>query len=438
MHLRLASNLMYGLSLLYKQKVDRMLNDIGSVNSRLSASNFYSGWNDTRVQPAKASSGPVYLKDDINFSVDFQMDALDFIGQADSIKNLDRILRIRQNDNERNFISGIPPLLVTADERDRLFSEFMELSTLSLQPDPIADDHVSFALDLDADNHREVPDHSFLDGIDFDQDYISTAAQVEDISKSVSGNEPHFSTTLDATRAVVCLKPSTVKRRKIVFDDPTSLGGMVVVPRNVLLQSEKPYRSLAETTATISKTLPPFVNLCMRMIFGKENTSLISTVHLPLRWRQLQHDQASGLLNEADIELGRNVHSRRQSSKFGLQAGRGEEEEDLFAFGAFDLNLDWEPPVHISDNEENTVAQSVSQFHDYIMEMVGDDGITFDQLVPSCLDGVPGTTKRIAASAFASILELSTRNQVALHSIASFAPCHPLQIEILLSSTSAH
>lgn len=452
MHLRLSSNLMYGLSLIYKQQVDHMLSDIASVHSRLSAPHFSGGWTESTTRCVKSSTGPVYLKDDLNFNMDFHTDLpLDFIAQNCSLKNLDRILKIRQSDHERNSVTDAPPLVITANERDRLFSEFMELTTLNLQPDLTAEDHVSFAFDEDGqivgDNNSSDPDQNLLDGIDFDEDYISTAPHLDEISKSVSGtNDPHFSTTLDATRMVLTLEPSRRKRRRIRLDDPTRLFGTVVSPINMSLYREKRCQSLAETTALISRSNPPFLNYCLRMVFGREHTSMISNIHLPLRSRQLQYSEKLSLLhNEEDIELGRNVAvSRRQSSSHGLRVGRNEEYENqnMFAFGAFDLNLDWEPaagePFISEDSDESAVAQSLSQFYDYITEIVDSDhtGVTtFDKLVPSCKPGEPSTNKRIAASAFASILELSTKSRISLHSKENgvwYQSSHPLHIGILL------
>lgn len=449
MNLRLSSNLLYGLSLIYKQKVECMLTEVGSVHSRLTAPQFQLSWRDPAHKISKTSSGPVYLKDDQNFNPDFLMELpLEIMSKEDSLANLDRILKIKQRDNERNFINDAPPLSLTADERDRLFSEFMELTTLSLRPEVSENDNVTFEFDangqLVGENNDHNIDQNVLDGINFDEDYVSSAVQVDDISKSVSGtNDPHFSTTLDVTLATKAMQQPQRKKRKIIIDEDCHLRRSVIPLNHLLVSDVKSYTNLGEVIRCLSTTSPPFLNLCMRLIYGMENTRLIDKKNFPSRQQLSGPFPTSELHDVGDIELGRNVPiSRRQSSDNGLHINENEGDQnlDIFVFGAFDLQLDWDP-VESNDQlhrgeETDSPAQSLLQFQSYVKEMVDSNGenngrVSFEALVPSSKPGEPNTTRKIAAAAFASVLQLSTKGNIDIlqgEGTDSYMPCHPRDI----------
>ncbi|QFZ25353.1 putative meiotic recombination protein [Clavispora lusitaniae] len=426
--LRLSSNLMYGLSLLYKQKVDHMFSAVSSVHSRLTMSFANHGLPSKNSSAVHSkSSGPIFLKDDNCFDIE-HIDEPPTALVPDTAPSISiaRILGIQENDNERNAITGTVSLAVSAEERDRSFNEFMKLTTASFQPDVSENQQVDFAFnsegDIIGDHQFANPSQNFLDDINLEEDYVLTTTQLEDLSKSATGtNDPHFSTTLNASGAALKTGEATRrKRRKVQIDSQCFLPAKVKHRRRLYV-IEEPFQSISDIFNYSSAKDPPFLNLCLRSLYGLAKTSCISRNHLPSKARHTGYSARlldSFIENIDDIEKGRDVPlARRSSSQRSLYSM--EEEREQLSFGSVDLQLDWglEHNSFLDDApQEEYASTTLSQFYEYIKDMKEPDQshVSFEKVVPSVMSGGPVATRKIAASSFASLLELSSKSMVNL------------------------
>lgn len=429
--LRVSSSLLYGLSLLYKQKVGFMATDISVVFDRISTLavigvNYESDANLKEPKIGKRA----YLCDDPLFSLDE-----DFISDWPSVDEsnprevLQRILDIKLVDRQLNGVED--------DDEDMNPRQDFEAVGYVAVPEE------TFGFDFEFDDHGNIVDGSgqqllsLLADLNLDEDFSASGGVVEDLlqpmhSNSIS-NDTHFATTLNLTEASVTQLPKkdSLKRRRVVVDLVTTIGPSEGTWTRASLERTGRL-NLVKLIGSESETRPHFINLCYRMALGSYVTREIPSEALPLVLRHPGATNLESFLKEIDdIERGRDVVSRRPSLSFieDIAPLLGPDVEQ----GHRDLDLElgqlspMEEETEYSDSDEYTSAilQKLDGFEEFLREKAefllqthGMEELTFQRLIPSILDNSEDyVSRRIAARSFAYVLELATRSVIGLSKI---------------------
>lgn len=479
MSLRLSSNLLYGISLIYKQKVGYMFDDVSTMYARLSRQISF----DTFEPPTVFAKQLIvrkqlFLADDRGFDIenDFNLDWND-----DEVSQ--RILEIREHDNFLNFVTDSVPLTQRAEERDRLFGEYMDKTMISFHFDAADEEEVDFEFDNNGEivgKNIDNEPNPFLD-INFDEEIRAVTTVVDDFSKTdntndphYSTNDPHYSTVLNQSRAVAVAAKK--KRRFKVSPD-----GKLVLSASQLLEfnhknrvanccsqveaemhiSKKPrFASLSETVTFMSSKNPPFLNLCLRTAFGIANTSSIHRSNFPLASRHIgvSEDMLDSYLK--DIEQGRNIQpsTLRKSLEREDFYWNDDYDDPFVSFGDLE-NIVEDPEVDFalsqsSVSDSPNARRAIEKFHKFIKARSTRFGIpytadapretseqlrmiTFEALIPSKQTPTEQPVERkLAATSFASILELVSRSLICIqvNDFAELAPVNASSIEIILGT----
>lgn len=438
------------MSLIYKQKVACMFNDLLSVYTRMSAPHVSLQSYDSTTSSslaAKKNSNRQYMSDDAKFNIaeDF---APDF--NLEPFEAMDTVLQIMHQDNLLNNIDPASiPLAEEADARDRLFEKFMDKSYASIHMEPDEGYVVDFEFDKNGDiivlgnvNREAVTPGDLLEHTDFDQELRAIGGTTDDLTKTHNSgsNDPHFSTTANITTAADTT--GTHKKRKVRFIKDDNL---YCEYRKKRLRSTSHRLFLPDLVEGLSQKSPHFVNYCYKAVFGPQITSGIPRNRYPLADR---HPRAApSTLHElfhdlVEIEEGRNIRAPNVSfdnMDTVLRHNISPDDEQFFQDIDFDVDLNLSMDNSLEeiwqDNDESPYAQMLSKFHSFVMtklEQENQDKITFEQLVPSTatVDERP-VNRKFAAPAFATLLQLATLGQ--LHLDTADSTESPLMNKIYIS-----
>lgn len=463
--LRLSSNLLYGLSLIYKQKVGYMAADMSSIFSRLSAPEFGSSGAALQLAANPPPARTVYLVDDAKF--DMEKDFADWHETNDEVAW--RKLLIKQHDNFLNNVASenTLPFAEAVDAHDALFQNFMDRTMQSLHY-PLDDRlEVDFEFDKNGDivslQHLVDDAPPALDGIDLGETfYAATSTTVEDLSKSGNSitNDPHFEATLVQKKAVVVGH----KRRKVRLhiDAVTTLDQTQVQTDETqappLLPQEKGL-SVTRLFVEICRKQPPMLNLIYRDMFRAALIDVPSS-NFPLARRR-----GSAILdNWAEVEQGRDFQSRRTSLSVG---DRLPWELDMANFpmdaGDVDFRLQsLSPMVDVLFEEEESdthidVLRRLTQFKEFLASRAlliseqspakvrewstGNEphsAYTFGALIPSTDSDEAPVVRSLAAQSFASMLELSTRGYLEISTDVVGELASPDHVYVLMESSATN
>ncbi|OBA24389.1 hypothetical protein METBIDRAFT_15794, partial [Metschnikowia bicuspidata var. bicuspidata NRRL YB-4993] len=330
-HLRLTSNLLYGLSLIYKQKVAYMATDLSLVCDRITSPLFTKKVVSHGYTADPKTSAPVTRLACKPDSANFEME-LDFFSEFHDSEEEDvalsksdqNALAIRCQDKDTNGETGltIVPAYIAADAKDKLFMEFMD-KTMSTKEILLDEDlTVDFEFNQDGElvghegSNQLIQEADFLRDLNLEEDLVAVSGSFEDFSKSNQTDE-HVCLRLHRSKAIPLDTGAakTHKRRKLkpIYDEITTVG-------NERRLTESPCKSLSSPNSVsnvfydMSLTQPPFLNMCYKIIFGSFYTASMSAANLPLSTRHPTISKLDSFLREFDeIEQGRNVPSRRPS-----------------------------------------------------------------------------------------------------------------------------
>lgn len=416
------------MSLIYREKVSHMLNDLASVSARLSVPSFGVQASSASLEvAAKKPSAKHNMRDDPRFNI-----AEDFAPsfEIEPLAAVDAVLKIMEQDMLLDEMDpSSVPLAAAADERDRLFEKFMEKSFASVHMDPDEAYDVDFEFDQNGEivqrNVAEGTTADVLQDIDLDQDFQAVAGTVEELLKTqnTGTNDPHFSTT--GNNAIpLLLHEAPRKRRKIRFlkDGVLTFG----------LESKKITAKVVHNTGTlpeivefVSRTNPHFVNSCYMAIFGPVATSAVPLDRYPLAHR---HPATSSMPLQFHAIMGIEVGRNYVPPNFNLEEIDNLPRNHDFATGQFpdfdydfDLDLNFSPDISIEeigqDNEDaSAYAKMLGKFHAFVqskLEELPERKLAFEELVPSRATATERPVHRkFAATAFTSILQLATMDQL--------------------------
>lgn len=435
--LRISSNLLYGMSLIYKQKVTYMFNELVSVYSRLSVPLFSNIPTEsyTLGVAAKRTNIKQYMVDDAKFNISEDFSPSLDLEPSDAI---DLILQIKEQDNLLNFMNPTSvPLAVEADARDRLFEIFMEKSYASVYMEPETEYDVDFEFDKNGQiighDLGNADNHNFLQDADFDQDLHVVSASATELSKTqnTGTNDAHFSTTANQSGPEEQQENPRKRRRvRLIKDTRLTFEMERNQPSTKSVQTTKP--TFPEVIELLSRKTPQFVNSCYRALFGRAATLKVPNSRFPLTDRHpalSKTDLNSFFDNLVDIEEGRNYvspHVSFEQADLVMRHQQAALEENFTDFN-FDLDLNYSPDISMDeiwpDNEtESIYARMLSKFHAFVQSKLAesqDHKVTFEVIVPSqATASERPVNKKYAASAFASLLQLATKDQLHLESFS--------------------
>ncbi|WPK25408.1 hypothetical protein PUMCH_002721 [Australozyma saopauloensis] len=422
--LRVSSSLLYGVSLLYKQKVGFMATDLCSVFDRLSFQSFDKPTKVVGTEDQTKKRRCHYLTDDPLFSMeaDFVNEWKD--GEASSTDYLSDVLAIQEMDRYLN--EPKTPREVGENEKANLTLET----------------NLDFGFEFDGDGNVLTTGYNgvdilanLLEDLNFDEDFSASAGNVvEDLSKSVNSLS-YGATTLNAAEATITTNPSKHKINKkrfkidpvtILNPFPNSASSCNYIPRKISLQT-----SVREIVATESTNRPQFVNLCYRLALGAQAADLISPDALPLKQRHPSATNIESFLQEIDdIERGRDAAIARRSLSFMEDAleRMGIDPDDSLGIDygldpispmADDYDDDKFPPTE----HDSEFVRKLEGFKEYLQEraLVLSTGeplqlwMTFTQLVPDKSSKIEDAVSvSLAAQSFAFLLELATNGSLEL------------------------
>lgn len=453
--LRVSSNLLYGLSLLYKQKVGFMASDVSLVHDRLNSqfSNnpiFYTtGALVKTASIAERKRGKIDLiKDDLAFDLerDFAHNWSQSLIPANGDEEfLSSVIEIQRMDRLLNGIdaSTIVKDLGKAQIRDQLFNVYSNQTF-----DTTFEEEVELDFEFDengnivtsSNRNPVLQNFNILGDLNIDEDFTATVDVIEDLSKSVNSitNDPSYVTTLNQTAATI-VNPHQAsklpKKRRLAIDYITLSGARQFTDlqdvRYLRLNEVSP--TLPQLIRSISTKKPQFINLCYRLLLGPKVTEDIPTHALPLAARHPTVYHIESFLREIDdIERGRDVRSRRPSLSFvdDVLDRIGEvNNEDLLGL---DFTLETLSPMEEDEDlidgrrpgKSSDMTAKLKDFEQFLRDRTylisnreaEEERIsTFGNLIPSLDSKVEeSVSRKIAAQSFLYVLELATKNVVKL------------------------
>ena len=424
MLLRVSSSILYGLSLLYKQKVGFMATDLSMVFDRIcghASGNLFLAPNALTLYEEQSSRKRAsQLQDDPAFDLE-----TDFVLTWKKEETADLVLNallIQQVDQQLT-----QPAHPGENEPDNLV-------------DGRAMANPSYAFDkngnlLDTAGGQDQLLLDFLGDLNFDDDLNATAAVVEDLSETVNtisvSNDLTSATTLRLNEASVTQQiiPKPRKRQKLRIDTETTSNNTIRAVRRVTIRSSSESDgssssySIGELIGSISGNQPQFVNLCYRLSLGSQLTQNIAFEALPLAQRHPDLSNIESFLKEIDeVERGRDAMTARPSLSFVeeiLQRLDGDMDAEL----DLDLELSALNEESFESVEKDTdFASKLQSFEQFLRDKASTlsadaepDDITFESLIPSLQNNFEEpVSQKLAAQSFAYLLELATRGIVTL------------------------
>lgn len=423
--LRYSSNLLYGVSLLYRHKVDYVYTDITLVHTRLQRDFVLRGYNENNNSGVSGSD-----------------------------------IRINNNAIEES-VPRPQQFLV----EDPLFDIEMDLVIPFLESDDIHQDKCEVHFAAAQQLTTFLPDDDIDPGIDFDFDVEilnegndSLKAADLDANQEQEGEHPNVLDLLDdleahaetATDYNTQLDELTNTRLKLLLsfennDTPTTrkkrvlTDSSITIPTNILRKTSTPRkRSLEYDYESLfleeSTSLPPFVNFSYNYAYS----GIRGITRLP---NYKRHRQGQPYMDDEELEISRRLFetSRKNLNLMDSEILRNDEsilDIDLGDIGydpeqgnlenTFDMSIpnlemisetsESQPPLE--GEFENNEVESTIQFLGFLQarsqshgERISEDMncISFDTLIPTA-----SVSKKIAAASFASILILTTSDHIRL------------------------
>lgn len=433
--LRLSSNLLYGLALIYRHKVSYMASDVESVFDRIKTY-IPTATQATQLTVAQKSRVPRgLLTDDPHFDIqtDFAplcVPSLETLGLGD-LPDLNLLNRLFAGD-------------VTRDHETSRISQGEHID-------------VDFEFDLEGNivntNGNDAIGFDILDLLNLEQDLQAVSGTIEDISKTTNSvsNDQHVS-MLNQSQATVMVKPSEPphKRRKrsLVIDERTTI--LFARSRDRVLKGFPlpTLRNTLESILATARTSSAFVSLCHDVAMSPVSTAQF--VHM-LKGKPKAIDVQLEMLaaNYDEIEEGRNMQSRRRTSLASIpEIGLG----FLDDFDPLDLDQNLAPPETFFGDEaggpaEDEGAKKFEDFKEFLRERATqaraqrprsgahpDEALhTFEALVPSQPSTAGAVTRRLAANSFAFMLKLAGCGELQFHVEHDFRPLSLREIYIKLT-----
>lgn len=355
--LRTTSNLLYGVSVLYRQQVDYLLGDVGNANNRLKDLHAKAlivniGGNVQRsTRHEEARGGQILLEDDQSFVIEqdfplsFQDDVLE-APMSERMKNQAELMKIERQINQ---VSGIDlqHSLFKLDEEFTAphFDETQDTSFFGIS-------NIDFDLEEPVEANETLgfefnDDGDIVEHIKFDlPDKPADLNLDEEVLETVE--DPHFSTTeMEPTQLMSMLNKElsvTIprnKKRKIRIDLEVTINEYQY-HRNWAPQKRND-ETLKHLLATCSEFSPRFLNLAYKHIFGSELTALVSMDRFPNKRRHGDYgiEIINSIIENTDhVEVARDLEMLEFEPRFtnddsanlvdlgDFEQGRGDEEED--------------------------------------------------------------------------------------------------------------
>ncbi|ODV70019.1 hypothetical protein HYPBUDRAFT_146400 [Hyphopichia burtonii NRRL Y-1933] len=402
--LRTTSNLMYGISLLYKQQIDCLFGDVTTINSRLQRSIRTSDMTYNRQLKAFIGKGgssifslvdagdglQQILSDDKGFLIEEEFalgfDDLELLHKRNDVK-YQRMVELQIIDKRNNQ---------TLD----YVSTFMDSETRQMTQnyDPTADldnffgigsensfDSIGYpenAQELDfgiSDDNRRAEAKNAADDDDDNIELDFTLADLEDVDPDILDfaegpllEDPHFTTTDLDNFSINNVEPKgknsvqqSFKRRRIEYDEVIrfSSGEMKGFSQHYeeqmtqLKQMKKEVSNLKELITEQSAFNPPFLNLIYRNVFGYQATKGIPENRLPYRRFGFHEKGEKNKLidNDEPVEFGRNQAARENYIEERIRQSSPIEELLEDEIRGADIAVDLDPVqandfVHEGDN----------------------------------------------------------------------------------------
>lgn len=361
--LRMTSNLLYGVSLLYRQQVEYLLNDVGSTNARLQEIHkktlLYSlgssrGLQNTSKREEEAHQA-FFVDDECfiieqDFPIAFESDILE--GKTDDkTKRKLEIMKIERQINQISDLDIQMSLFQLDDDftaphlDDTTLTGFYGISNIDFElenpPDPNETLGFEFNNDGDIVEHVKFDDLTILPNFDtpLQPEVLET---IDDPHFSTSEIEPqHHASTLNKDLSVTLVNS---KKRKIEIDsivttDESQLESRIHEYRSNLGIFCMPKRKQKDGThlqillRDNSEFNPQFLNLAYRHIFGSELTSLVPIKRLPNKKRHGVYgieDIDSLIQNFDEIEVARDLSLTQHHH----------DDNSILDLGDFENNLD--------------------------------------------------------------------------------------------------
>lgn len=408
MNLRLTSNLLYGISLVYKQKTDYLNNDTILIKTKIQKDLFTKKEVlITDFKPTKIS----LLHDDPNFNINNllpSLENLEFLNNEIESTKFDRINKIKEFDFKNNYqlnsSQSLPSSVDDLESNDPkfAFNEDGLLLDLELENTNL---HIEDEINYDFDFGYEDP----LETVNKDQEKGVNEIIHENIEENEPVNEP-IKEPIGET-----LIPKKRKGNKIIVDDPISLF-------------TDDLRSARD-------------NYVLNMIKKPKFEKIIETEdYLPSF--EINLNRGRSLRRSSSIEIRRNASNRRNSRSSLTPINLPEFQEDEPDYFNFDFGYDLGTPKKRSSstirkietvNEEielNFEKDLNSKFLNYIESVfieLNKEKVSFDEIIKN-------SERKIIVKSFYEILQLSTLNEIKIESKNKrFEIMNPSDIKIMLS-----
>lgn len=444
--LRMAANLMYGLTLIHRHQVNYVFEDVSMVHLKLQKPVCFDRFFGDETSKPVRQRAHVPLQDCPHFTMrDFDnwedewfQDPLETHGR---FKTIQECLEEYVSHAER------------ADALDKLLDDILEQTMATIRGNESTFVEADFELDTNGEivqNGQPVDFHgNSLLNLGFDDSFGAIELLNEELSKSLNrdhtSRDPHFSTTLALLRSTTLEHRRGKSKRKLLVVDSetvqsTEAFGYQLYMRQYQVESlladqhttKRPRKcQLWELLSEISWESPPLLNYA-RNVLLQPPAGVIPPSQLPLLLRHT---------TDQDVEIGRNI--QRLADEIELARARGLELLDFEPDG-FD-SLDMSELQDLQDASfQFPLSQVESQgsvgrnLHRIALKLLGyiknrsvEFGTSCDYngretdsqqyrkiefarlfpIVPLGPTDVP-VTKKLAAKSFGTILELATKNAI--------------------------
>ncbi|KAF3989168.1 hypothetical protein FT663_03615 [Candidozyma haemuli var. vulneris] len=321
--LRLASNLMYGLTLIHRQQVHYVFEDITTVHSKLTRPlHFEFHGEEKTVQTRQRKHVP--LPDSDAFTMrDFACD--DWFPERMAFRDLDECLE--------NYMSHAQ----RADALDKSLDEILEKTMATIRANETTFGEPGFEFDVNGGINSQLP---VLDEINFDEDFALEPV-ADEISKSLrdhTSRDPHFSTTSNPLRSTLDHRTTRQKRKHVKVDPvnthsaysfcyPLYLREFETEHCPSTIPKRKKY-SLWDAVSELSYTSPAMLNYARQLLL-QPPSGTIPRSRLPSAFRRARDDE---------VEVGRNIQVSADAIEFARRRASMLDFEEEGAFDTFDLD----------------------------------------------------------------------------------------------------
>lgn len=404
--LRLSSNLLYGVSLMYKQKVDYFLSDVSLIKTRLQKEIFLNSLthkqnfaviNINQLQFDNFKSRErcqIFLKEDPLFDVskDLLFSTLSAAEELDErklrIKELDQQLYY---DTNNSLFSASGQISIVPDLHTKTIENFMdqELHTLDELDESLRSEG---QLDFEFGEDGEIVDIKNSDSInksevgqdlsiiDFEQVIEASEVGMESFTggaeeKNITNDKTFHMSHDTGTHQGISLNTSKASKRKrnyrkVIIDETMKVPSSELKAfrnnynyftniRNKRLKiaifEKTKFLSLNQLLNEENKSEPFAIKYSCKFVFGREMTR---DIRLNYGMSKLQNTQLQ--LNE-DLEFGRNIEPRineEELDKFNFEIEHDLPVDPEYPMDIFDLSF---PEINNSELRSRSISRSVSK-----------------------------------------------------------------------------